>query len=108
MSFANRLPNTPSPVSVYSASYSQPLTRTWEQHPDLARERSLASFTTRQLRYFLDGGPANTERIEAIRRILDRELLFDKTDIYHLDHEHQYYRAIKIMERVRALQQEHK
>ncbi|RKP10354.1 peroxisomal acyl-CoA oxidase 1A, partial [Thamnocephalis sphaerospora] len=74
----------------------------------LARERSLASFTPRHLTHLLDGSAEHTERVEAVRRILDREPLLDKSASYHLDHEGQYLRALKVMERVRALREEHR
>ncbi|RKP23834.1 acyl-CoA dehydrogenase/oxidase, partial [Syncephalis pseudoplumigaleata] len=69
----------------------------------LARERSLASFTARQLTHLLDGGQEHTEHIESIRRLLDREAVFDRIHSYHLNHEDMYLRGLQMMERFRAL-----
>ncbi|KAI9590877.1 acyl-CoA dehydrogenase/oxidase [Syncephalis fuscata] len=99
---------TPNIISSNAASYAPPLTRTWQQHPDLARERSLASFTPRQLTHILNGGAEQTERIETIRQQLNQEPIFDKTHGYHLNHEGLYLRGLQMMERFRKLRVEHR
>jgi acyl-CoA oxidase len=91
-----------------STSYTPLLTRTWQQHPDLARERSLASFTSRQLTHILNGGSKQTEHIESIRQIIDREPVFDRINSYHLNHEGLYLRGLQMMERFKALSVKHK
>ncbi|KAI8056255.1 acyl-CoA dehydrogenase/oxidase [Syncephalis plumigaleata] len=95
-------------ISANATSYLPPLTRKWEEHPDLARERSLASFTSRQLTHIINGGQEKTEHIESIRRLVEREILFDKASQYHLNHEQLYVRGLQIMERFKELQRKHK
>ncbi|KAI8056249.1 acyl-CoA dehydrogenase/oxidase C-terminal [Syncephalis plumigaleata] len=85
-------------IPANTTSYLPPLTSTCEQHPDLARERSLASFTSRQLTHIINGGQEKTEHIESIRRLIDSEPIFDRIYSYHLNHEELYLRELHMLE----------
>ncbi|RKP23835.1 acyl-CoA dehydrogenase/oxidase, partial [Syncephalis pseudoplumigaleata] len=78
-----------------------------KEHPDLARERALASFSARQLTHLLNGGPQNTAAIERIQRILGQEKIFDSMLACHLSHEGKYLRGIQMLERLQALRKKH-
>ncbi|KAI9597021.1 acyl-CoA dehydrogenase/oxidase C-terminal [Syncephalis fuscata] len=93
----------PSATFPSAVNYESPLIRSWQQHPSLARERSLASFTARELTHIINGNAARTERIEAIRQLLEQEPIFDKINSYHLCHEDLYLRELQIMERFKAV-----
>ncbi|KAI9597017.1 acyl-CoA dehydrogenase/oxidase C-terminal [Syncephalis fuscata] len=74
-----------------------------QQHPSLARERSQASFTARELTHILNGGVKRTKQIEKIERILEQEPIFEKTQAYHFNHQELYLRGLKMIERLQKL-----
>ncbi|XP_001628716.2 peroxisomal acyl-coenzyme A oxidase 1 [Nematostella vectensis] len=74
-------------------------------NPDIARERSQASFSVQELINLLDGGKQNTERRRYVESLLSQEPLFQKEQDFFLSREEAFdlvgQRALRVFQIVK-------
>jgi len=73
---------------------------------ELDQERARASFPTRQLTYFLDGGHEKTEKKERIRKLVEEDPVFEKKSKYFMNHTESYKKALQKIHRIETRKRE--
>jgi len=66
-----------------------------QQQRDIQEERKRASFNSRELTYFLNGGKEPTERLELVRSLVEADPFFSKEEDHFLSNPEKYDRALQ-------------
>jgi hypothetical protein len=67
-----------------------------KMNPDFVNERANASFSSKELEFWLDGGKEKTEQKHRFQRIIDDDKTFDWKDVIHLDRSNVYRRGLEV------------
>lgn len=72
-------------------------------NPDFLKERSNASFSSKELEYWLDGGREKTDLKLKFQKIVEEDKAFDWKDLIHGDRNHVFKRGLEVSEFILVL-----
>lgn len=77
-----------------------------QTNPALVAERAKASFNSREMTYFLDGGEERTARYERIRSLVIQDPVFSRADAHFGDRPAQFKRVLQKINRAMQIRKE--